>query len=267
MSTILKALKKLENETPQPVEKAYIFKNFNARQAIGSRTGHSNLLKATTIIALCGIILTAMIWFSIRKASILNEKKTALSAFLPSTITTVTPQKAKPHTEATSLPHQIQNNGQPFSPLVSETSKAAEGVSSVSVPNPQTEVSETISGSPSYDPVKRVTPTDNNDTIPDISPRFSPESESAVTPGTVVTNAEKSKNPIEIIAEKSTEETGIKIEAIAWSEDPGQRIAVINGHIVREGTAVNGFYIHRIGMEEVIFKEGQALWKIIFRTY
>jgi type II secretory pathway component PulC len=64
---------------------------------------------------------------------------------------------------------------------------------------------------------------------------------------------------------KQVGETGLELQAIAWSGDMSRRIAVINGSIVREGGSVEGVSIVRINPDDVIFKKGGETWKQVFR--
>ncbi|WP_054030770.1 general secretion pathway protein GspB [Desulfatitalea tepidiphila] len=56
----------------------------------------------------------------------------------------------------------------------------------------------------------------------------------------------------------------LEVQAIAWAEEPSERMAVINNHIVREGGSVEGFFIVRIGKDTVILRENGRLLKILF---
>jgi hypothetical protein len=57
----------------------------------------------------------------------------------------------------------------------------------------------------------------------------------------------------------------IKLQAIAWSKVAAQRIAVINGHVVREGESVEGFSVNQIRQEDVIVSDGTESWQLEFR--
>jgi hypothetical protein len=61
------------------------------------------------------------------------------------------------------------------------------------------------------------------------------------------------------------DETRLKLHAIAWSTLPEKRIAVINGRIVREGESIEGFQVMRIGTEEVVVREGERKYKLVFK--
>jgi hypothetical protein len=56
----------------------------------------------------------------------------------------------------------------------------------------------------------------------------------------------------------------LKIQAIAWSPIPDERMAVINSHIVREGSSVEGFTVVAIRSDDVIVKEQGRLYRVVF---
>jgi len=60
------------------------------------------------------------------------------------------------------------------------------------------------------------------------------------------------------------DDSKLKLQAIAWSKDASQRIAVINGHIVREGESVDGFLVNQIRQEDVVVNDGTASWQLEF---
>jgi type IV secretory pathway VirB10-like protein len=60
------------------------------------------------------------------------------------------------------------------------------------------------------------------------------------------------------------DDPAIKLQAIAWSKDAAQRLAVINGHIVREGESVEGFLINQIRQEDVVVNDGSTSWQLEF---
>ena len=64
---------------------------------------------------------------------------------------------------------------------------------------------------------------------------------------------------------KQANESGLHLQAIAWSSDPKSRIAVINGRVLREGGSVERVLVTHIGKNEVIFKKQEEEWKQLFR--
>jgi hypothetical protein len=56
----------------------------------------------------------------------------------------------------------------------------------------------------------------------------------------------------------------LKLQAISWSQNPANRIAVINGNILREGAELEGYSISRIAKDEVVVRKGGEEWKLVF---
>ncbi len=56
----------------------------------------------------------------------------------------------------------------------------------------------------------------------------------------------------------------LKLQALAWSSDAARRMAVINGRIVREGESVDGYQIDQIRREDVIVSDGRQSWSLEF---
>ena len=63
---------------------------------------------------------------------------------------------------------------------------------------------------------------------------------------------------------ESSRLTGFSVQAIAWSKIPAERIAVINGVVMREGGFVEGVQVTQIGMDEVSLKKGDKTWLLQF---
>ena len=71
-------------------------------------------------------------------------------------------------------------------------------------------------------------------------------------------------HPSRIIEEPAFDQgsvlTGFTVQAIAWSKIPAERIAVINGIVVREGGFVEGIQVTQIDIDEVSLKKGDKIW-------
>jgi len=63
---------------------------------------------------------------------------------------------------------------------------------------------------------------------------------------------------------KRSNQTQIEVQAIAWANDPKNRLAVINGLILRERESIDNVIVMHIGKDEVIFKKGGEEWKQMF---
>ena len=63
---------------------------------------------------------------------------------------------------------------------------------------------------------------------------------------------------------KRSNQTKIEVQAIAWANDPKSRLAVINGLILREGESIDNIIVIHIGRDAVVFKKGEEGWKQMF---
>ena len=54
--------------------------------------------------------------------------------------------------------------------------------------------------------------------------------------------------------------TGFSVQAIAWSRIPAERIAVVNGKVVRESESVEGMHVAQIGIDEVALTKDGKTW-------
>ncbi len=57
----------------------------------------------------------------------------------------------------------------------------------------------------------------------------------------------------------------LKLQAIAWSEDPDRRMAVINGRIIHEGDSLGGRTVGGIGKDTVVLRAGEKTWTLVFK--
>ena len=69
--------------------------------------------------------------------------------------------------------------------------------------------------------------------------------------------------PTEII--KINDNVGLKLQAISWSTNANERIVVINGQICREGEHVNGYVVKQINPSDVMVSNGSTSGKLSFK--
>jgi hypothetical protein len=83
----------------------------------------------------------------------------------------------------------------------------------------------------------------------------------SVTPPT-----QKLKSPLKQVSRsyRRLDDSKLKLQAIAWSDDAAQRIAVINNHVVREGESVEGFSVTQIRQDDIIINDGTESWRLEF---
>lgn len=71
---------------------------------------------------------------------------------------------------------------------------------------------------------------------------------------------QKRQAPVEIL-----EDPAIELQAISWSADAQKRMAIINGKICREKERVAGYVIDAINSEDVIVSKGSVSGKLVFK--
>jgi len=59
-------------------------------------------------------------------------------------------------------------------------------------------------------------------------------------------------------------DTGLQIQAISWNKDPPRRLAVINSRVCREGGHVSGYRIIRINPDDIVVSADGRRGKILF---
>jgi hypothetical protein len=58
---------------------------------------------------------------------------------------------------------------------------------------------------------------------------------------------------------------GLRLQAISWSRQPSERIAVIDNEIVREGAALKGYSVIRIESDKVVLRKDGEEWALAFK--
>lgn len=58
--------------------------------------------------------------------------------------------------------------------------------------------------------------------------------------------------------------TSLKIQAISWSKRPQDRIAVVNSQIVREGETMDGYRVKRINSDDIVLSKEGLDWMLQF---
>ena len=85
-----------------------------------------------------------------------------------------------------------------------------------------------------------------------------PEKDSALQPL-------RSPDPGQFIGAEMLDDPNMKLQAISWSENTEKRLAVINSKIVRSGSRVGSYIVFQINQDDVIVRQGEELRKILFR--
>ena len=254
MSSILRALKKLENEPRhleenQPLDSKFVPLADTELQR--TYPGIFMLVLGGGIV--CGLVVLAGWW-------LLSEKPQSP----PSQIS-----HSSSSTDGSRAPELDSNKVQAVSEnLVMETPVTPKKVEQIRVAEP-TGLEE---------PVRRTikeeySPTAGVQTPKEASP--TQEISSEKTSEKIEQPAEKPVDvsvSIPISPQKAVEpeipklkDPDMKLQAVTWSKVPQKRITVINNRILREGEMVSGYIINTINPDDVVLTLDGEKWKLLFR--
>ena len=240
MSSILRALKKLESESSYKDETPSLPQEIDTKKALNKRVKGFWLTRRINTILLTAVILIGVALLVLSQRDLFmgkSEKEIPPPAPLKREIrgpSEKVPEKAV-NVAALSPKIEMKPKGpvdrtkRTASPSV-ETKKTAQK----EIPVPRTEKT-TISREPA-----EVVP-------PEVKPLEPPRG-----------------NPP--IVEKPLDISGFKLEAIIWASNPESRFAVINGKIVRAGGSMNGTTIKEVGRNHVILESGSREASLKFKA-
>jgi hypothetical protein len=268
MSTILKALKKLEQEHEErQINSASAIHKLDVKQTIQKR------MKPKRLPSFClgGLWIAILIIFA----------GTIGYFVVDNSIKVKSVQTASRKNEIHALPEKKTNIQSPI--------KSDDGIKhEIKVRNQKAE-SETT-GKPRMKadvaPVRENPPTTTKATDAFVKLNEKQNSNNVVTPPVPKTDSAQSppaaRAPIQPPSQEASQEIFVpaekqesasiprltdgrlRIQAIAWASAAQDRMAVINNRVVREGYAVDGFSIENIGENEVVVREGETRWKVVF---
>ena len=277
MSSILKALKRIEGQTPPPQSFPGLPDSVDAKQAVNSnaRKRWQQRRLITVSLVLLVIAVTAVIVFQRRqfltaiifpagspatkiKEGNVPEKKSKIfkAKISPATVRRTTKNRA-PRRPARQPIKKVAPGPKPQK-LGTNTRFSGSGADigqRTSKPMPailrKQPPGSTISNKafPKQSSLQKLTPSKKS-----IAGKRTVSGKSAaLTPKTNKTKTYAKLN-----------DSQIKLQALAWSSDAARRMAVINSRIVREGESVDGYQINQIRPEDVVVSDGKQSWSLEF---
>jgi hypothetical protein len=226
LSTILKALKKLEQELPVQTDVLPGTRKSSAKQTISRRVRRFSRLHKPFWISLGIISLAAAGWIIFTPLSPSSRKSVPPSV----------PGKPDKITKKSSAAPQLEKQKPGALPRI----------------NLRPDMPVTASRLPQKSSKQRGSPiaATSNKKIKPLK---------TATPGLPSKIADAMPVSVEPL-----EDSKLRLQAISWSEKPENRIAVINSNILREGDSVEGFRIIQIYQDEVLVRAGAKEWKLVF---
>jgi hypothetical protein len=229
LSSILKALKKVEKESPNLDVVPDLPKKIDTKRAVNQRAKGAWVLKRTVTAVVIVLVLALGAWFMFANRDFLERKPTGEGTPLqnPAPSPAVASKKVGERVQAPEKPKEV-----PHQRPSGTVSPARESAS----------------------PVEKT----RKEGIPTL-PK---------TPGVPVRPAETKDPRQDRVAaqppEPEPDEARFKLEAIVWSASPQSRFAVINGQIVKAGGSVGGLSVVDIGRDHVAVRSGGRDWKLKF---
>lgn len=115
--------------------------------------------------------------------------------------------------------------------------------------------------------VRSAKPADNPAAAAPVLPQAAGSAKAAPSNSAVKTSpVQEKKKPTNIYDNTLSLTDGrLKVQAIAWSAEPEDRMAVMNSRVVHEGDSVDDFIVVAIRPDDVVVREkGKGMWKVIF---
>ena len=269
MSSILKALKKIEKDSPPPQSHPALPKPLAPKQVLNANSNRRRRKFLYRFIVLLVMAVATVMAFSQRRL-IIAKMMSIVSPESPTTSNASDSSRINVHRAKVPSP-SAKPTPKPPAKKVAPGSRDKKLQAS-----PQSSQRSTLSGtSPSQ--------TASGTRKPNISPnsrvkkplkkRLPPPDSAPVKKITVPkdTKSTKSVASTKQPAKTRSRETydritdsKLKLQALAWSDDAAKRMAVINGRIVHEGESVDGYQVVKIRTEDVIVKEGGKSWRLEF---
>lgn len=255
MSSILKALKKLENGAPEKSETLFWHPTKPAGKPVDRRSLGRFGAKKRFLLILTLLVIAFFIGLTLSLKMRPKAPDVATSIKSPVNGPVKTSQKWVVGTRQDSESLAPENN-----PVKIETSKTLKEKPTLftkrSNSNRRTLMPNTHKNSGS---VNTLSPSSKIISTQKSVPQNTPSERDAQQPESNTKPQWFASLPV-----KQTTESQLELQAIAWAEDPKSRLAVINGRVVREGESVDNIIVLHIDKDQIIFKKGMESWRQLF---
>ncbi len=279
MSSILKALKKIEGDSPPPQPYPSLPKTIASRQ--GHKSNRSRLWRKILYLLLMLLVMAGVtvLLFSQRRLiiakmmSIVSSESPTASPAADSSRTPIYRAKV-PNASAKPVPKPpavnrrtktltkkgVSGSGEKkFQASTQSSKRPLISGTSPSQTAPGNRKPDTLRNSRVKKPLKKDLPP------PSSAPAKSPIAQKDTRP---TAPAAKAKQPAKTRSRKTYDQISdskLKLQALAWSDDAVRRMAVINGRIVHEGESVDGYQVVEIRAEDVIVNAAGKSWRLEFK--
>ncbi len=275
MSSILKALKRIEGQSPPPKSFPALPDSADAKQAVNSNAGRRWRLRRFITVGLVLLVIVGIAIIVFQRRQFLTskifpagspatgqkknnpavDKSKIFRAKIPSTTVKQAPRRPEPTRPAgkqtkSLTARQKPQNFRPNTNTSSPSATAGQPRSKTRPAPPAKQLQNRSTGktlAQKQSSQKKLTPSKNSIA----GKRTASRKPAAVAP--------KTRKPMPDLTTAK-----IKLQALAWSSDAARRMAVINGRIVREGESMDGYQINQIRQEDVVVSDGRQSWSLEF---
>jgi hypothetical protein len=271
LSTILKALKRIDHTTPPPEDQQSRPLRIDPKETLKARVYKIRFYRKLYLSLILLVAVIAAGWF-------VYDQKSLFISELPSGRNSkkvpIYQAKIDPN------PSQAEDSAQKRTPspgrqnirIGTSDEQDPAGAKISSKPFPQMPAQQKSQKKPIFIAPDKNKPLAQPSTAkPKISQSQTPGSQKTVQRNAVQSTAASTGKTQSVPRQPQVPRTyqrldddKLKLQAIAWSHETEQRIAVINGHVVREGETVEGFSINQIRQEDVIVNDGTESWQLEF---
>ena len=280
MSSILKALKKIEENSPPPESHSPLTQPIDTKQVLypPKKNHRRRFLYIFLILLLTG----TSVFFFIQRHMIFSK----VWPIIPAKSTTA--DEASSSSSANVYRSKIPKSNekfvqrppsavrQPQKPISKTTQKRAEKKFQASTksgsrrrtgaqsPSPIPPRNQAAKGTTDSRTKKALKKTSVLPGIQAAKKSASPKTSRPVRPIAPVTRARQPAQNRSRPTYRPMESDELKLQALAWSNEADRRMAVINGRIVHEGDSVDGYQIFKIREEDIIVKKSGESWRLEF---
>ncbi|MGD8493012.1 MAG: hypothetical protein PVI38_04750 [Desulfobacterales bacterium] len=269
MSTILKALKRIDQSTPPPDDLQSGPSIIDTKKAVRGRLFRIWLQRKAVVALIVAVVVIAAGWLIYNQkdrliSKIGSQRQPEKPPVFQAKIEPPPRQPERTEPQQTAPPNRQPTSGSTEAGRDRDTAEQPSATTSRS-PSEQQNLTHqmTISKPQVRAPESTSSAESNISSSPEAKAEDSGQRKSrppAIAP------AKKSK-PRAVPAPRSyprLDNAKLKLQAIAWSNVSAERIAVINDRIVREGESVEGYSVNQIRQEDVVVNDGSQSWQLEF---
>ena len=275
MSTILKALKQIDQTTPPEDLQSWPPK-IDTKETVKTRVQELGLNRKVYLAALLTLIIAAVGWLAYSQKDLLLAKITSDRMTDNDQPASMGPSEKGPIYQAKIYPPASKQTKNPAADMANKRAGMKSAPKQTQMDN-QSGPLPRMSARQKADKNRIFTAPGKTETLPKspsstsrISPSQTANRKKAVrskTRASVALPPKKSRSAVKQDSRsyRRLDDSKLQLQAIAWSKNAAQRIAVINGHVVREGESVEGFSVTQIRQDDIIVNDGTESWQVEFR--